>query len=852
MLSRLIDGGLRILDQERLVRESGFWDAAWYAARYPEAGSADRALTHFLRVGAGKGHDPGPDFSMSAYLSENPDVREAGANPLVHYLRFGRYEGRVARDSHGRPTGGAAHGLNDEALDRVRTAFDARFYRATNPDLPEEIDALEHFLGPGWCQRRDPAPWFSVERYLRVHEDVAGEGTNPFVHYVLTGCREGRAVTPSARREVARTAPRARHRLAAVAMVRNEADVIRSFAAHLLALFDEIVIVDHRSDDGTSAYLEELARRNHRVEILTLEEPSYIQSVTMTHVVRDRPQLRSADWVFLLDADEFLPFADRAAFEAALSRFDSCPVVAMRWRNLIPGRYWKGEVRFSDGASFLIPPAPSPFRKVAFQPARVPLDRIAVAQGNHGLVETLNGVELPVFDADFPLLHLPVRSSDQILLKLNQGVLAYQKIGRQRDAAQGTHWYQMKEATEGAALSPDHLNAMAERYSEDKPKLVPVSRSELMAAGYDSREVVLAQSEEAFDVGLDRRSLGELLMRLHSVDYSHAATEDRPGAARLLTEGARLVRADDAPEYSALPETIGEDREVSAVGALSALFRSSYADIEDLVPSDWTGHIPFMVALTSLMRPRRFVEIGTLRGASFFAVCQAALRGGARAEAVAISPWAVEPERAAEFGAAYEDFRFIARKYAESTGILRMSASDALHRFADGSVDLMHLDGFRSYEEAAETFAAWHPKLSDRGVVLVHDIAAHGPGFGVWRFWEELRSEVPSFEFDHAQGLGIACLGEAAPAELEALARAHRSDRALRTLMQEHFERLGALSSELFSRRYDMAQMDMRAGAEGALAEELSWLRQELSSARAEADDLREMVKGGLRHATTG
>ena len=843
MLTRIFDGGLRILDQERLVRTSGLWDADWYANRYPETGGAERALTHFLRTGASRGHDPGPAFSTRAYLDAYPDVREAGMNALLHYLRFGRQEGRIARDAHGRPSGGADPQLSDEALERLRQAFDERFYGAANPDLGG-ADPFAHFMVSGWRQGRDPAPWFSTERYLRTHADVADAGLNPFSHYVLTGCGEGRQIFGSTALRHEPAAVRDRLRIAAVAMVRNEGDILRTFAAHLLALFDDIVIVDHRSDDGSEDFLADLARRNRRVEVLTLEEPSYIQSVAMTHVLRDRPQLRGADWVFLLDADEFLPFPTRTAFEQALVPFAGCPVISMRWRNLIPDTYWKGEVDLSSGTRVLVPPAPSPFRKIAFQPSRVALDRTVVAQGNHALVETLNGVEVPVFAADFPLLHLPVRSVEQILLKLSQGVVAYRRIGRRRDAGQGTHWTQMHDAIAGTSLTDGHLNAMAERYSEEKPALVPLTRGELLTQGFHAETLDIALADLPGHAPIRRRSLAETLMRLHAVDDTGAATVDRPGATCLATQGARLVRASDGAEYGRLPSHSAAP-EVRESEALSAILRSSYDDIADLVPDDWSGHVPFMLAIVDLLRPRRFVEVGTLRGTSFFAALQAMTKTGQDGQAVAVSSWAVEPSREAEFRGAYEDFAYLARKYASRTAILRMAPETALHRFDEGSIDLLHLDGLCGLDGARAMLDAWRPKLSDRGVVLIHDIASRGAGFGVWRLWEEVRAAAPALEFCHAGGLGVALLGKAPPPALLGLVRA-AADPVVAVLLSEHFGRMGALSAELFSRRYDMAQAEMRGAAQGAQAEEASWLRQELDSARAELEELRGLFRGGL------
>ena len=850
MLSKLIEGGRRILDQERLIRASGLFDEAWYADTYAEdLGSAD-ALTHYLKRGAKKGFDPGPRFSTHAYLADHPDVREAGTNPLVHYLRFGCREGRRIRDVAGQPSGFVECDLGPAAAIRVKEAFDPDFYRATNPDLPTGTDPFEHFITVGWRQHRDPAPWFSVVEYLRTQGDVAQSDENPFVHFLLTGCREGRAVSRSTRRPVEVPARMMeRPRAAAVAMIKNEADIIAGFAAHVLALFDEVVIVDHGSDDGTSEFLAALADSNRRVEVLKLEEPSYIQSVTMTHVLRDRPQVRGADWVFFLDADEFLPFEDRGAFHAALGRFAGCPVLSMAWQNLIPETYWQGEARIKADDRFLVAPVPSPYRKVALQPARVNLDRVVVAQGNHALLQTQNGLAVPAFDADFPLLHLPVRSVDQLLLKLNQGVLAYQKIGATRDAGQGTHWYQLKKATEDAALTADHLNAVADRYSEDKPRLRPVGQAKLIEMGYEKVTYRLAQNTDTALPKLPERGLGEVLMRVYAQDFSNAAEEDSASVVQLVTEGQKLRRAERSAEYDALPITRKTAPAGSVIDALSALFRPGYRAIEDLVPSDWAGHIPFMFSLVDLIKPRRYVELGTLRGASFFAFAQAAKDSGIETEAIAVSPWAVEPDRAEEYAGVFEDFAFIARKYDRFAGYLRLAPNEAVHRFADGSIDLLKLDGYCGYEGLAATLAEWRPKLSDRGVVLLHDIHAHGGDFGVWRIWDELQAAYPTLAFRHAEGLGIACLGKKVSPELLTLAKAVKEDRALLTFLQEHFERQGAMSAELFSRRYDMDRMEMRGAAEAAVNEELSLTKQELAAARAEAEELRAMLGQEVQRA---
>ena len=93
------------------------------------------------------------------------------------------------------PTLGAPPSSQAEALQR---AFDEDFYRAQNPDLDfARLDPLAHFALTGWCEGRDPAPWFSVQAYLERYEDVRRGDINPFQHYLSYGQEEGRQIAAS-------------------------------------------------------------------------------------------------------------------------------------------------------------------------------------------------------------------------------------------------------------------------------------------------------------------------------------------------------------------------------------------------------------------------------------------------------------------------------------------------------------------------------------------------------------------------------------------------------------------------------------------------------------------------------
>lgn len=172
-------GDLRLL-------ETAF-DSEFYRGQLaPGATMSHRALVrHYLREGWRTELNPTPDFDTAFYLKSNPDLAESGANPFVHYLRFGRAEGRQPSGSTSR------HAV-------IRPFFDAGFYREQSPDLSglSDDELVAHYLCDGWRQGLDPNLTFSTQRYLDVNDDVRKRGLNPFVHYIEAGEIEGRDPNP--------------------------------------------------------------------------------------------------------------------------------------------------------------------------------------------------------------------------------------------------------------------------------------------------------------------------------------------------------------------------------------------------------------------------------------------------------------------------------------------------------------------------------------------------------------------------------------------------------------------------------------------------------------------------------
>lgn len=78
-----------------LICMSDLFDKDWYLAKNPDVEQVRaNPWLHYLRYGGFEGRDPGPGFSSQWYLDTYEDVKTSGTNPLAHYLQYGRKEGR--------------------------------------------------------------------------------------------------------------------------------------------------------------------------------------------------------------------------------------------------------------------------------------------------------------------------------------------------------------------------------------------------------------------------------------------------------------------------------------------------------------------------------------------------------------------------------------------------------------------------------------------------------------------------------------------------------------------------------------------------------------------------------------
>ena len=266
-----------------------------------------------------------------------------------------------------------------------------------------------------------------------------------------------------------------------------------------------------------------------------------------------------------------------------------------------------------------------------------------------------------------------------------------------------------------------------------------------------------------------------------------------------------------------LPEILGEVRQ-EHMQAIVGLFRPSILMLPDRLawPPPWVGHIPFAFYLIDVMRPRRFVELGTHSGNSFCAFLQAAAVLGAAGSYSAVDHWHGDDHSGHYEDRIFQDLRgYIRRIYGDEPNLLRMSFDEAQSRFANGSIDLLHIDGLHTYDAVKHDFVNWLPKMSDRGIVVLHDTNVREKDFGVHRLYEELSESYPTFEFLHSHGLGVVYVGtEPLHAPLRNILDPEFKSRA--AIFRWGFERLGnTLSEKCFAQeqRRQAAEQQARISA---------------------------------------
>ena len=591
-------------------------------------------------------------------------------------------------------------------------------------------------------------------------------------------------------------------------MIRNEIDIVDACIRQSRKLFDSHSFVDMQSVDGCREALARAAGETPSISVLDFRTNAKYQSEIGNMLVREHVA-HGADWVFIVDADEFLRVNSRAELETALLDFEP-DVMYLPWINLIPSRFGTYE-RFSFDQDFRWTGRVSSFRKVALS-ARFVLTnpRFHIAMGNHGVTREFNGPAVPEI-LGLSMLHLPIRSSERLSYKSRREVQVLSNKAN-GNAFEGQHAKEIESRSANRLLADHQLQALAKNYGVEfecdaaetgdvqawptlklPDYLAGVVPSEGPRFGLSEvlrRDLQLHWNRHSFNKGSNVRAIrrdGEIIMTCQAIRGDGSLVEEN-----YATLGERDVSQMLDP--SDLLKTIDV---VTAAFTTPKVYEFSA----------WSELIPVLSAILAIAKPRRFAELGVHNGMSFLAACNTVERLNIGTECIAIDSWLGDEHAGFHEPRVFETFKRNLGNLFPQQQFIRGLFDDAADCFDEGSIDFLHIDGFHTYDAVKNDFDTWLPKMTNTGLVMFHDTNVHRKDFGVWRFWDEMAEHYPSYAFQHSHGLGLAYVGSKESPIKTVLTRLSE-DKGLAKLVQASFTGVGELMVESlrYKFEYEMAK----------------------------------------------
>ena len=256
-------------------------------------------------------------------------------------------------------------------------------------------------------------------------------------------------------------------------VVRDECDIIELAVRHNLALLDGIAIIDHGSTDGTSEILAALAAEGLPVFVTPDRNPKFRQKAMINALVRNAIWMSAADWIFAIDADEFIVARDRADLERTLASLPRDRPTILEWPTYVPS--FDPDIPLSSRllrARRVIDPGHA-HKKLAVPRAVLTAPGVEFDTGQHKLESIGAGTPLPLgqpVERDrLSLAHVPIRSAAQFAVKAVSGWLSIVAQERRRPAF-SHQWRDAFDAiVAGQPVDGAMLTAFAVNYGVQRP-----------------------------------------------------------------------------------------------------------------------------------------------------------------------------------------------------------------------------------------------------------------------------------------------------------------------------------------------------------------------------------------------
>ncbi|AZL59533.1 glycosyltransferase [Tabrizicola piscis] len=206
-----------------------------------------------------------------------------------------------------------------------------------------------------------------------------------------------------------------------ITMVKNEQDIIETFLRTNRPYLDAMIVMDNGSIDETRRIAIDCARELGGIFVVDSPEDGFAQASQATAALRFVQSALFADHVFFLDCDEFLSAKNPADFRSDVSAEPAGTATAHAWQTYLPGPEQKEDDRDPMTTIRFVRRAEKPaFTKCVLHLGGAFSETMAVGKGAHK-VRIGRDWMAAAARPDFPLIHIPVRSADQILAKALSG-----------------------------------------------------------------------------------------------------------------------------------------------------------------------------------------------------------------------------------------------------------------------------------------------------------------------------------------------------------------------------------------------------------------------------------------------
>ncbi|MCB2202850.1 glycosyltransferase family 2 protein [bacterium] len=187
------------------------------------------------------------------------------------------------------------------------------------------------------------------------------------------------------------------------------------FLEHIDSLFDQVYIVDHHSIDGTTDLIKEAIKQRPSWKYYRVDVIAHLQQKVTNRLITKAFQ-EGADFVFVLDADEFIYIQNRASLEDILEKIEGSDCVGLlSWINCIPEDH-TSTAEIDERTQLLKSPSISKFHKVIIPRSCFIKDNgIYNSTGSHSSYWS-NGKKIPGASLG-NIIHIPIRSERQAIRK---------------------------------------------------------------------------------------------------------------------------------------------------------------------------------------------------------------------------------------------------------------------------------------------------------------------------------------------------------------------------------------------------------------------------------------------------